>query len=121
MGIDDQMDEDHDREIDQQRQPERVADDLRRRACRYSKDQPQSPWSKPENPFGPGMTPIQTRYCSQTGRSSPYCLMRNSAFATDADSPCARNSAIWLDRKSPGRQLDDEENECRDDQQVTPW
>ena len=83
----------------------------------YSNDQPQSPCSKPENPFWPGMKPIQTRYCSQTGRSSPYCLMRNSAFATDADSPCARSSAIWLDRKSPGRQLDDHENERRDDQQ----
>ena len=50
------MDEDHDREIHEQRQPQGIADDLHDRRS-YSNDQPQSPCSRPENPFGPGMSP----------------------------------------------------------------
>ena len=72
----------------------------------YSKDQPQSPSRRPlKTPSGFGQTPIQTRYCSHTGRSSPYWRIRNSAFAAEAASPCARSSAIWLVRKSPGGSL----------------
>jgi hypothetical protein len=59
-----------------------------------SNDQPQSPCSRPEKPFGPGITPIHTRYCSQTGRSRPYCAMRNCALVAAAASPWARSSAI---------------------------
>src|SRR6185295_5960694 len=73
------------------------------RSC--SKDQPQSPCSSPEKPRSVGQIPTHTAYCSMKGLSRPNWARMNSARSSAALSPWLRNSAIWLERKSPGGSL----------------